>query len=366
MVAKDGNAFLCFLTEALIWLKDFGMFLVTAGRINIRRFDGDEWSVIYIGNNYAHSEEELRRCLFRSDPIVTHIGRVFVWDAGKLLPRLTEQADMVVCELNRCVSFRLPHLKYSFRYSPWVRMRLAIGRPIDEIISGATSRKSTINAMLKVGFTCDYTRKLSDLELFYHNMHVPLVSSRHGDVGLTVDLDAQKKTLRRGGGLLMLKLDNNYVGGVLGFGIGKTFFLKCVGLDERHFDLLDRDAIIALYWFTLEWANNNGFQYLDFGLSRPRLGDGVFWSKFLWGACIQRNFLEFGSKYWLFASRGMNASFRKLFNDAGFIVESGDKFRLVILKEDKSSELDHSDKEMAHLTKVSNRLGLDDFLILPQ
>jgi len=347
------------LNWALVPPKDFGWLLMTLGRVNVKRLEGAEWSVTYIGEDYTHSEKELHHVLFSDRPRVSQVDRVFIWQVPGMMLQLLEEADMLVCEVNRLIRWQPRGTKLLFRSPPWVRMELDVSCPINEIMARiAGTRRQDLRRAQEQGFTYALSRAPADLNLFYHEMYVPHILSRHQERAIIEPFEAKQAMFRRGG-LIVVKYEGEPVAAALGHTVGDTFVLGSVGVHHKHFDLIKKGVTIALYWYTIEWARQNGLRHVDFGMTRPRFHDGVFWAKQRWGMQVRPYLLN--HTHWLFIAQDPPTPLRRFLNEAGFIAESYDGYRCVVFEGEVACP---GGRDLARMEKAARQAGLEGLLIL--
>jgi len=67
------------LRKALCWTRHIGWLLLTHFRIEAVRWDGPDWSVVFVHDYISHSSEELRYLLFPSPPREAPLGQMLLW-----------------------------------------------------------------------------------------------------------------------------------------------------------------------------------------------------------------------------------------------------------------------------------------------
>lgn len=343
----------------LTWLKDLGWLILSRGRVNIKRFEGADWSVTFVGDTYIRSETQLLAALFPEPPQVSQIGRRFIWQIPAMVPQFLADTDMVVCQINRLIPWQ-PNLKYVFKCPPFVRMVLAVHRPLEEIKANMSrERRRLVTKLPEQGYTYEISHNLQDFELFYHKMYQPYALLRHEDWALVSSYETQLDFFHQGD-LLIIKHQGQPVGGLLARPIGQTYLANILGIHEDHFDLLNEGLSTALYWFTMVWAKENNLTHVDFGWTQARMFHGVFWHKLLWGFEAWPN-LGDDHTLWMFAAQDMPAKLGQFLNKAGFIAEIEGDYRCVFLGD---GDFRPTDQKLAQVEKVSPRVGLKPPVIL--
>ena len=349
----DSNKGIAILLRTVIWLKDLGWFLMTLGRVNVKAFIGKEWRVIFIQEDYTHSEEELPHMLFPERPHVSLIDRTFIWKIPRMLPRLMRESDLVLCDINRVVRWKPKDAKHIFNVPPWILMELEIDKSLDAIMAGMTGkRRWELRKLEKAGFTYEFSRNPSDLELFYFDMYVPYIRSRFNERAIIGTFES-KQSMFVDGGLVMVKYQGQSVAGLLGHVTGDTFNIGSIGVHRDHFDLVKKGAILALNWFAVQWARDEGLRYVNIGMTRARVFDGVFEAKRHWGVRVRRHTLDHTK--WMFLVNTIGPQFGNYLNEAGFIAEEKGSYHCVVMKNEVFGP---SDEELERVAKIVKQAGL--------
>jgi hypothetical protein len=341
------------------WVKDFGWLVISFGRVNIKLLRGKDWKVYFIQDDFTQSEEELIEVLFPNRPQIEFIDRIFIWQINPRIPKMLDESDLVLCDLNHLIRIRPMDTFFCFSVPPWVLMEVEIGKPIEDVLSAMTQmRRRDIRKIEQAGFTYHFSQDPADLELFYHEMYVPYISSRFGERAIIASYKA-KQAMFIEGGLIMVEYQGQPMAGLLGYAAGETFNIGSIGIRKGHFDLAKKGIMIALNWYAIKWANSKGYQYVNFGMTRPRVYDGVFEAKRNWGTQIRRNLLD--HTRWQFLGKGVRSVFGRYLNQAGFISHTDGKFQVVFI-DDK--EYRPSAEELERITKIVEGADLAGITLL--
>jgi len=346
------------LRSVLRTIGDLCWLVKTIPRVDAYRYTGPDWSVTYIGDK--HNVLELQHVLFSETPEARHEGRVFLWRLPKVVSQKLAGVDLVVCELSRLMPppWR-PRAAYTFTSPPWIRQRLDIARPLDTIVKCMhQDMRRNLRRMQKTGYTYEFSQRLTDLDLFYHQMYLPFIDERHGERALIEPLEHVRKTFMQGG-LILVKHEGNPVAGMLCRGSGNTYFPRMLGVRTGYHHLLPKGVIFALYWFTLDWAQRHGFHTLDLGSSRARQTDGVFRFKRNWQAQVVSDFGRHTE--WTFISQNLPSRLCDHLSQQGFITEKGDAHFAVALTDQADMP---SEREIAHYQKAASQNGLDGVAVV--
>jgi len=351
------------LRTAVVWARDLGKLIYTGFRANVSRWDGPEWSVIYVSDDSTDSEKELQYLLFSGASTETKMDRVFLWRLPALIQRFVSQEYLVICDLNRLVKWRFQGM-YCIRVFPWGRALLDVSVPMDSILRRmARCRRRDLSKVKKQNFEYGVSHKLADFELFYHRMYIPHTIERFRDRSLISphEYEFQRELFENRGELLYIKYQDDLVAAGLGTirRYGRTFSPLHLGVDQDYAYLVKQGVIIALYWHVMNWARANHLHVVDFGKTRARLNDGVFLFKHRWGMQFERDITT--HTMWTLIGKDLPLSLIRHLNDLAFIAEAGKEYRCVVFDHDDASL---SDKDLTQREKIIAQAGLDGLLIL--
>lgn len=139
-------------------------------------------------------------------------------------------------------------------------------------------------AVRRHDFQFEISRARDDLEAFHREYHVPHVSRRHGSLASVRSLRQLERAMRTGF-LLRVFQEGSWVSGlVVSLADRRRANPVAAGLHPSRLAGWQDGALSAAYYFLFRWAEEEGIRLVDFGGSRPHLGDGVFQHKVLWGA----------------------------------------------------------------------------------
>lgn len=205
------------------------------------------------------------------------VGKIFVWS----LSRYARNSDSAIIVLH-------PRLERLFTGGvftvPWIRQKLLLDIPFEELFMERERKRERKKAL---GFEFAISHDPADLQVFYESMYLPFLRKRHEHPTI-LDLDyLRTHVLEKNGDLLFIKKDDRIIAGGLCNLAGETYSLATLGmLDEVE----ETDRVnAALYYYGIMVAYKRRAKYVDFGLSRPFLSDGVVMYKRKWGGTICRD-----------------------------------------------------------------------------
>lgn len=344
------------LIRAIIIASQLGRLVMTMLRVNVKRLRGSDWYVIYIGEEF--SVEELRHVLFPSPADVDHLGRVFLWQVPALVRRFVNDGEFVVCELNRLVPWH-PQARYVCTVEPWVRQALDISRTMDDILADMNRNlHRNLRKVKNTGFTSEHTREPANFDVFYHRMYMPYIAQRHQDRAIISKYYEIRRQFDEGG-LMLVKHKEQLVTGVVYRIIGDTCRLGEMGVYEENSHLINRGAIVALYWFMIDWARRHGLRRLDFGGSRARLADGAFDFKRQWGTHLEATLTTHIS--WLFIGEVIAPDLCRFLNAQGFLGQLDGKWWTIMFE---TPEVHLAKEEVERTSRMARKAGATGVQIL--
>jgi hypothetical protein len=248
---------------------------------------------------------------FSNNAKITKIGELYLWD----LIRFGHPQDMLIIEMHK---YLVPFFKDGLVTIPWVRQILDLQIPIENIIQHIRERKKISQ------FQVEISTDINDLKKFLDIIYTPYILERYPNA-LISDFDFEifkKRWLKNSGELLFIKKNDIQVGGIYCELIDNTYYFCLNGLIDKRF--LKEGAMAAIYFFSILRAKERKALYLDFGLSRPFLTDGVLSYKRKWQAKIYPNNTN-------------HVVYLKNFKKDGLIVLEDKKLKVIVLSKKNAS-----------------------------
>jgi hypothetical protein len=207
---------------------------------------------------------------------VIRVGTIYAWS----LRKFAYGHDKVIIDMHS----RLARFFTDDIIAPrWVRQTLDLATPVDELFN-KRSRRKEIEKVKK--FRPVFSTDPADLDFFYDQMYIPYIRKWQDDAVIIKKVVVQKD-LAKIGELCFLKLDDKVVAGQFCNHIGDTYILMTFGLTDEVY--VREGATAALFYYGILRAQEKGARYVDLGLSRPFISDGVLNYKRKWGGRIQRD-----------------------------------------------------------------------------
>jgi len=284
---------------------------------------------MYFGT--GESLEAISSILFQEMPSANELPRIFLWQVPAQIRKYTGEQDLVVCELNQILKWSFDGLQTFFTVPRFIKQVFeGIDQPLDEIlVSMNQTMRRNIRKLEKQGFTYSITHEETDFDHFYHHMYLPYITSRHEGQGMI--LDNYESTLNefKKGELFLVMDGKDPVCGMICELDGDLCVAKEMGVLDADFDLVKRGVNVALWWYMLLWARDQGAKNFNFGSSRALISDGVFNFKRQWGT---RVILHKGiHSQWSFYAQRFPENLPEYLNELGLITSlDGKCYRLIL------------------------------------
>jgi hypothetical protein len=248
------------------------------------RFDGGEKRVVKIVRPTAASVYLARRFLGGEESSVESAGKVSLPSLLLRPGSLAQDCDLLIARVSRRVS-RMMASRDVIRVPERVRFFKSLPLSDEDRKRIKKAQSDNLRRIRKYGLTFRVSNSQEDFEYFWHSMVLPYAKTRFGDLAESYPYEWALRVFKRGTVMFvyrdglrvagtLLDLSDNRVHGVI------------LGVNLEFEDSVAKGALSAIYHFTLEWAESEGFSYVDFGTTRPCLADGVFRTKCRWGAYV--------------------------------------------------------------------------------
>ena len=249
-------------------------------------------SILFLGDENSFSY--LPKLIFSDEPSTEKIEKIHIWNISKKLSKIHYDADAIFISCDRFYSGYLQKQRLTI-IPELISMTLDISKPFEKIYNKFNkSAKEEIRRVKRYKYTYEISQDFDKLKLFYDHMYMPYTYLRHGKLAICANFYTVRHLFERGGKLMLVKLDNEYVFGSLFFIKKDTVIGTHAGIMDGQIDCLKKNISAASYYFSIIWAKENGAKFLDFGTCKPFLNDGLFRYKKKWGATIEKAKGNFG------------------------------------------------------------------------
>lgn len=212
---------------------------------------------------------------FYPDATVVRTGTVYIWS----LMKYTRRYERAMIDLHPLFAPLFPEGTITVR---WVRQVTDLAT-IDTLFK-RKSRKEEIRKTKR--FALDFSTDPEDLDLFYEKIYLPY-TRRWEEDAIILKKSELLRDFGKNGDLALLKSGTEIAGGQFSCQNGDTYTLLVYGLSDES--RVREGASAALYYYCVRRAQQKGAAFLDLGLARPFITDGILKYKRKWGGQIRRD-----------------------------------------------------------------------------
>jgi hypothetical protein len=303
-------------------------FLCLFPRLPAYKLSGEGWTIVFVGSE--NGRREICHLFFKNGIEQQTLGMVTLWRLSNHTQRwLANDANLVVCELSH---FRLwaPCAPVSFVVPRWVNLELVIPEPPNNLIAGRKKRNlsNRIQRAQKNDFTYCFSHSKADFDHFYHDMYVPFVKSRHGDLTVDTPYPDLLRYFKRGG-LILIKHRDQAVAGSVCYLAGDICYGLESGILKADPKLWQQGINTFDIWCSIVWGYAQGAKVHDMGASHAWRSNGSLKKKQQWGARVVQH--KRICHEWMFLARDLPLSLQEHINCLGFITPIQGKYYSVLL-----------------------------------
>jgi len=248
------------------------------------RGPGGLLTATYVGLGY--STTFLKGMLFDKDedPVEQPAGRIPFWRLGEMADRTS--SDVVIVEAASRLIRRLPD-RQSIIFPQHVEHVADVRGDWEDVQSRfhKTVRRLSLKLVRKCGYGYDVSTDRRDFEEFYQRMYAPTTEERHDKRSMPISIGEAYQYFRCGW-LLRVKRDGEWVAGALMHPWQDVLIADMSGVRDADAQLTHEGAVVAIYYYSLQLANQRGYTGVNFLGSGPVLQGGLFQHKRRWGGTI--------------------------------------------------------------------------------
>jgi hypothetical protein len=243
---------------------------------------GGPLSVTYVGLDYA--KPFLKSLLFVEDAVEHRVGQIPFWRCDELAN--LSSGDIIIVEAAKHLIRRLP-CQNAIVLPQYVHHILDVRGDWQAVRSRfhKSVRTNELRWMRKYGYEYDVGHDRQDFETFYHHMYLPTMNLRHGDLSMPMSLQEADQYFRCGW-LFRVTRDGDWVSGVVCHPQNDVLMWDITGVKNADEQLMTEGAAAATYYAAVHWANQQGYNAVNFLGSLPCLSSGLFHHKRRWGGAI--------------------------------------------------------------------------------
>ena len=224
--------------------------------------------------------------LYAAEPTKEKLGKIFIGKVKSQTKLYSPGVDLVLVGIDEIFSKFLSGL--GFLVIPeWVMFKLDLAKPLPK---GKRHKQlnSNLRKVKKYGYSLEMTKDFSKFEYFYHHMYLPYAKNKYGKLSLVGGFHDLRKIFERGALLLTNRGNECIVGDLIQMDKG-TISSRYTGVRDGKIEYVEEGALAASYYFTILWAKEKGYKWVDFGHCRPFFHDGAFLHKKAWGMEIMKS-----------------------------------------------------------------------------
>ncbi len=220
---------------------------------------------------------------FEGTPQRQSLGKVPLWALQRALQRLWASADLVIARVDKLSAGLLFGADY-LSVPEWVDLWLSVPEDLDSLQRGRTKGdvRTDLRRVRQHGLTCEVSHAEADLHQFYNDFYVPFVRKRFGRYAFVRNLNLFRRRFREGA-LIWVLHDGQRIAGSLFYQRGGVLYASGLGTMHGEYDVAELGAIIATYWYKIQYAHALDCKEINFGGCRPVLTDGLLRYKRKWG-----------------------------------------------------------------------------------
>lgn len=292
---------------------------------------GQGGSLTVILASSGDSKPFLKSILFANEPLEREMGRVPVSRLSELASTLS--GDIVIIEAATHLVRRLPR-QNAFVMPPRVELMLDVQGDWQDVRRRLhrSVRFHDLRLIRKYGYEYETSHSDQDFELFYHDMYLPSMQVRHAELASPESFREAYQYFRHGW-LFLVKRDGNYVSGGLCQARQGVVNFKLTGVIKADEQLMHEGAQAAVYYAVIHWANQEGYETVNFEGCRSYVGTGLFQYKRKWGSAVNLPPHQH-KQIWIKVLRNTPAVFRFLRDNPCIIFDEKGKLQALIVTED--------------------------------
>ncbi len=294
------------------------------------RHGGGELRCLYVG--VGDTLEYVKQLLFSGEAATEKLGKGLLPWAPLGVARHEKRADLVVVDIGWPFTRLFPRGSY-LETPQWVNQHLPLGETWEQTTARLKSgvKRNHAQRSRKHRLTARITHDEAAARSFYHGMFVPHLVRRFGKA-VRLEDEEEFVSCCREFGLLEVSSDDVLLGASVlvreGDALKSAWSATRQGLDNQ----LTSATFGALYYFTITFGHEQGFELVDYCDSRSTLNDGVLVYKRQWGARVRHG--EDRDNL-LLKPRNFGPAVRNFFVHNPFLVPHGSAFRARVLRDDK-------------------------------
>jgi len=282
--------------------------------------------------SWGDSAPFFKHLLFVKEPVEKEIDRVPV---SRLSQLTSLPGDLVIIEADEHLVRKFPR-QHSVVMPPRVQFLLDVRgdwRDVELRISRSV-RRHEFRLIRKYGYEYEISHSEQDFETFYTEMYLPTMLEKHKEMVAPVPFQEARVYFRHGL-LFLVKRDGIWVSGGVCQPQQGTVNFKLLGVKNADQQLVHQGAQAAVYYAVIRWANQEGFEAVNFEGCRSYM-TGLFEYKRKWGTSIGIPPRQY-EQIWIRAQRLTPASRQFLIDNPCIIVDEEGRLHALVVTDDADS-----------------------------
>ena len=242
------------------------------------RTDGTPLSIVFAG--HLESKNYLAHLAFGDNRSERSLGNTWLWDVW----RVGKQSGSDVIVTNEHVPSKGSRSR-GFCMPCWVGTETDTQRAA-ELCRRSGSIKRDLRRLTRSGLTYNVTRDPRTIAAFYDTMYLPYARQAHGDRAMLTSWKEFEAELDHAELMLIQRNGDTIAGHLLVDLGGQRVRARALGIMNGDLEFVRLGAVVAIYFFAVEYLLKKGCRKIHFGGSRPFLKDGVLNFKKKYGATL--------------------------------------------------------------------------------
>jgi len=267
------------ILKKLYWIAIFDVWSISS-----KRHPDEYIRALFIGKNDEIDKNYFRSLIFNENYEENYLGKIWIWRLFFFFWRFRKNYDLIIIK-NRMKICNLFRTKKSFVIPDWITCEIDLCSDLGSQSISKHTFKNNLRKIKKSNFEYTITKDPLYFQFFYNNMYLPYLSNRHGNLGLKVSLEQEKRYFENGE-LLLIKDEKEIIAGlIIDYKIMKDIPRAMdLGVLGGDFNYVKKGALIAAYYYTIEYLRKRNYNKLSLGGARPFINDGLLNQKLSWGA----------------------------------------------------------------------------------
>lgn len=274
------------ITETVIAVAAFRVEIVTLH--GLMRGSDETITLLYVGRglNLPHFKKK-----FFVEAKTLHSQRSNLLSFRKAMIAEEARTDVIFLDIGWPYSKRINKKHEYLEVPDWICMTLSLEETWDATVQNfrKTMRKNIGRLIRKNNYHCVPTNDPVVVERFFDDFYSAFIKSRHADETHLTPRAIIEQRAREGIILQVIGDDGPVAAGVY-FPDGDILRLLVTGMPEVYLDNPPVAAMQALYYFSVQYAFENGFKSINFMGTRAFPTNGLFQFKRKWGAGVEDTF----------------------------------------------------------------------------